>query len=202
MSPQLLKDIAELQCLEGWMPTEKGVAMAELITEQIPKVAVEIGVFGGRSLLAIGLALKENGFGVVYGIDPWKLEAALEGENGAANDAWWKNNMNLDDIHRGCMQGIWQRNMDQWCVVIRAKSDHAINLFADKSIDFLHQDSNHSELVSCREVETWHKKMAKKAIWILDDADWSSQSKAIELIQEKGFKIKTDTGKYMVFQRN
>lgn len=201
MRDELKKDIESLQSLEGWMTTEKGLDMAEAVLEHKPVLSVELGVFGGRSLLAMALALRENGAGKVYGIDPWKLDAAIEGQNDPANDDWWRNNINLHDIHKGCMEAIWRYGLDGQCAVIRAKSYDVVDLFPDGSINMLHQDSNHSELVSGREVEVWHKKLASKGVWILDDADWPTQQKTIQLIESKGFKQLKNTGRYIIFQR-
>lgn len=202
MKPELRNDIAELQRIQGWMTTEKGLALAEIVLDKKPKTAVELGVFGGRSMIAIALAMKENGIGKIYGIDPWHIDAAIEGDNDPANDNWWRNNINLHDIHRGCMDAITVRQLLPWCVVIRSKSDYSTELFQDGSVDLLHQDSNHSELVSCREVEMWHKKLSPNSTWVLDDTDWPTQSKAIQLIQDKGFAIKENTGRYIVFERS
>lgn len=182
------------------MTTEKGLAMAEAVLEHRPKLAVELGVFGGRSMIAMALALREIGAGKVYGIDPWKKEAAIEGQNDPANDEWWQK-LDLHSIHNGCMEAIWRYGLDGQCAVIQAKSYDVVDLFPDGSIDMLHQDSNHSELVSCREVETWHRKLGSKAIWILDDADWPTQQKTIQLIESKGFKVLKNTGRYIIFQR-
>ena len=44
-----------------------------------PKVIVELGIFGGRSLLPQALQLRDNGDGgIIYGIDPWTKAAALD----------------------------------------------------------------------------------------------------------------------------
>lgn len=202
MNEELSKKISEaVNGCEGWCSEEKALVLAKIILSETPAIVVEIGVFGGRSLIPIALALQANGAGVVYGIDPWKLEAALEGDNGKENDEWWTKNMNLHDIHRGCMEAIWKHKVDANCVVIRAKSDDSVSLFADGSIDLLHQDSNHSELVSCREVEKWHRKISAKSLWILDDTDWKSQGKAIQMIQDYGFQVYQDMGNYMIFKR-
>src|SRR5690348_13441140 len=103
--------------LEGWTTPERGIEMAELIVEMKPKVVVEIGVFGGRSLIAQALAIRDNerrgyGKGMIYGIDPWKVDYALEGEN-VENQKWWKENVDLHGIHKGCMDAIWRLELDK-----------------------------------------------------------------------------------------
>jgi hypothetical protein len=68
-------------------------------------------------------------------------------------------------------------------------------------VDLLHQDSNHSELVSCRQAKAWAPKIAHNGWWVLDDADWTTQRAVVELIPTLGFIRRTGTDKYIVFQR-
>jgi hypothetical protein len=57
----------------------------------------------------------------------------------------------------------------------------------NESIDFLHQDSNHSEEISCEEVELYHSKVKPDGIWCFDDTDWSTTKKAQQLLLTKGY---------------
>lgn len=174
--------------LQGWCSVEKALLLANLISTRKPKTVVESGIFGGRSLIAIGMALREVGSGTITGIDPWAIDAALEGSIGAENEAWWKE-VDLEKIYIGFIREILAHNLTSQARWIRAKSDVAFHMFKDKSVDFFHQDSNHSEEVSCQEVRCWFKKMAPDSIWILDDSDWPTQAKAIKMIEIAGFKI-------------
>ena len=55
----------------GWCTPEKAAAMVEIIADDRPRIVVEIGVFAGRSLGVIGMALRENGvMARAYGLDP------------------------------------------------------------------------------------------------------------------------------------
>ncbi len=174
--------------MEGWCSEEKAIAMAELVLESFPKVVVEIGVFGGRSLVPQAMALREMGTGVVYGIDPWQVEAATEGDNGEENNKWWKENMKLNDIHQLCMTEIWKHKLDPHCIVIRACSQHCVGLF--RKIDILHIDGNHSELTSCRDVQLYGPKVRKGGFIWFDDTDWSTTKAAVKLMEEMADKIR------------
>ena len=66
--------------IEGWTTQEKAEVLAGLVIDKKPQQLVEVGVFGGRSVFAQAFALRENGMGVIWGIDPWSLDAALEGD--------------------------------------------------------------------------------------------------------------------------
>ena len=113
----------------------------------------------------------------ITGIDPWELEAALEGNIGIENEEWWKNNVNLEDIYRGFIESVMALKLTFSCRWIRARSEHVACIWPDASIDWLHLDSNHSEIVSCRDVALWGPKMAQRATWIMDDTDWPSRTR-------------------------
>lgn len=179
---------------------EKAEVLAGLVIDHRPMLAVESGVFGGRSLFAIALAMKENGMGLVWGIDPWTVDAAIEGGVGKENEAWWTSNVNLEDIYKGFVSACCELGLLRECRWIRAKSDQVACIFEDESIDLLHCDSNHSELVSCREVQTWCGKIKPGGFWVVDDTDWTTQSKALTMIRELGFEPVTKAETFTVFR--
>lgn len=188
MRDELKKTIAEVvPTMEGWCSEEKARAMAELILREKPLVVVEIGVFGGRSLVPQALALRENGKGVIYGIDPWKLDSALEGENGKSNDDWWKNNVNLHEIHQLCVEAIWRQKLDEWCVLVRTPSQACHALFP--MIDVLHIDGNHSEVASCRDVLIYAPKVKTGGYIWFDDVDWATTGRAVQLLEQSAEKV-------------
>jgi predicted O-methyltransferase YrrM len=183
--------------MEGWLTPERGVEMAEAIFETQPKVVVELGVFGGRSLIAQAMALRESSGGVIYGVDPWRVEAALEGEN-EANRTWWSKDIDLEAIHRGAMNAVWQHNLDRWAVVIRAASQNVYQLFP--KIDMLFIDGNHSEVASTRDVELYLPRVAKGAVVTIDDTDWPTTAHAVSLL-DRACDLVKDGGSYRVYQK-
>lgn len=187
--------------LEGWCTVEKAWKMVSLCIERNPKIIVESGVFGGRSLLPLAFVARDLGT-VAYGVDPWTVPAALEGnESEQAHVEWWTQNMDINNIYRGFIQQVQKWSLLENCIWLRMKGHEACRCFDDGSIEFFHLDSNHSELVSCQEVEDWGPKMAPKSIWVMDDAKWPSQQKAIGMIQSLGFKIIFDGETYLVMER-
>lgn len=169
--------------LDGWLLPERGCEMADAIFETRPKLCVEIGVFGGRSLISQAFALRElNHGGVVVGIDPWRVEDALDGEKDEANRQWWTRNIDIEAIHRSAMKAIWDHHIEPWCVVMRAASQHAAPVFGELGMLFL--DGNHSEVASMRDVEMWIPKLKSGAYCFLDDYDWPSTRHAYERAQE------------------
>lgn len=184
--------------LEGWTTGDKGVELAKLILKEKPKVVVELGVFGGRSLIAMAMALRAAGGGKAFGIDPWRLQVAIEGETDTANIQWWTNNINLHEIHRGAMEAIWRLGLDQWAIIIRAASQDVLQLFP--MIEVLHIDANHSELASCRDVENFVPRVPSGKWVIFDDSDWGSTRKAVALLNGYCELVK-DYGSWRLYQR-
>lgn len=187
--------------IDGWCTADKAIDLVNLVLDRRPSLIVESGIFGGRSLFAMAMAVRENGFGQVWGVDPWTIEAALEGEESQANRDWWAKNVELEKIYRDFVQNTLNFGLLPHLNWIRSKGKVAAQLFTEQPIDLFHLDSNHSEAVSCLEVQTWGPKMAAKSIWIMDDADWPSQAKAIQMIKDWGFRVLHDRKSYIIFER-
>lgn len=182
MTEMLKQSIQFIQSLHGWCSKEKAEALAEIVVQHKPKVCVELGVFGGRSLIVIGLALREVGeCGMVWGIDPWTVDAAIEGNVGEANADWWKS-IDIQDIRNKAMSAVTSQNLWANVSVIVAKSENVASLF--NQIDFLHVDSNHSEEKSTLDVHLWSNRVKSGGHILFDDADWISTQKALSELKE------------------
>jgi predicted O-methyltransferase YrrM len=178
--PELLPEIRDAMVpLQGWTTPERGFEMADAIFETRPKIVVEIGVFGGRSLVAQALAMRASGHGgLVVGIDPWRKEAALEGEN-EDNRKWWTA-VDIEKVHRDAVNAIWSRNLQSHCVIIRSASQHVASLFP--RVDMLFIDGNHA--MAMRDVEMWGPKVPPGGYIFADDADWNSTQFAYNRLKE------------------
>lgn len=168
--------------MEGWATPERCEEMAERIIETRAHVCVDIGVFAARSTIAQGFAARELGDATVYGIDPWKIDTAVEGDNVEENARWWKEKSNLEEMHRQTMHTIWAHRLDQWVTIIRNGSQYVHQLFP--VIDFINLDGNHTEIASCRDVDLYLPRLRSGGYLCFDDADWASTQKALKMIEE------------------
>lgn len=183
---------------DGWTELSRCLEMVDLITEHKPEVVVEIGVFGGRTLIPQAMALKANGKGRIYGIDPWKLEPCLEGEN-EANRQWWSK-VDLEEFQRRVINHIWRLELDQWATIIRSPSQYVSDLFAQWSIDILYIDGCHSEIASSRDVILWTPKVKPEGFIHFDDCLWPSVQPALKLMAERCEVVK-DGGHYRLYKK-
>lgn len=190
----------EQPCLEGWTDAQRGIEMAELVMQVNPLCVVELGVFGGRSLIAQALAVKHLNRGVVIGVDPWRTADALEAEHVPANLDWWSK-VDIHAIHRGFMEALWRLQLESHTLVIRAASQHAVRLIT-QPIDILTIDANHSELASCRDVELYLPRVNRGGYIHFDDCDWASTQKAQVMMEQlcETVKVSPD-GHYKLYRK-
>jgi hypothetical protein len=186
-----------LERLPGWCTLEKGKRLAALTYGC--EFCVELGVFGARSLVPIGLALLDQRSGRADGIDPYTSTAALEGKNDVANDQWWAG-ISYAAIADGARDTIQSLALGDYVRLVRKRSTDAAADYADRSIDLLHQDSNHSELISCEEVRLWAPKMRAGGVWIFDDTNWPTTQAAQRLLLERGFVVLEDHQQWKAFR--
>lgn len=173
------------EVIHGWCTIEKATKLIDIVNEIKPSLCVELGVFGGRSLLPLAWASKNiNKSSRVIGIDAWEVQACLDGENSAENNTWWSNINHVDMMnYTDNLMKKYNLEVELW----KAKSYEVSDKFNVDSIDILHQDSNHSEEVTCKEVELYWNKVRKNGIWIFDDTNWSTTKKAQDLLVSKGY---------------
>jgi len=181
--------------IEGWCTEEKALKMMEYINEDT-KLCVELGVFGGRSLLPIAMKCK----GKVIGIDAWNKDSSLSGTNDIENNNWWAN-IDYEYMYKYTIDLMKKYNCNN-VELYRTNSSNAVQYFENESIDFLHQDSNHSELISCNEVDLYYNKVKKNGIWVFDDTNWETTKKAQKLLINYGYTEIYDQGNWKIYRRN
>lgn len=198
MNENLKRELSFINTLEGWCSQEKAEAIAGIVLDHKPKICVEIGVFGARSLVAFAMAMRENNSGVVWGIDPWTKEAALEGEAGTPNGDWWAK-LDLDVIRNGAMNAITRANLWPWTRILVAKGQECVGFFNEVAV--LHVDGNHHEEKAFQDATSWLPKVKQGGIILFDDIDWVSTRKAVAYLTER-CSILADVGTCRIFRKN
>lgn len=188
----------------GWCRIEKAYRLAELILEHKVQRAIEIGIFGGRSIVPMALSMRAQQSGFVIGLDPWDIEHALEGDNGKEQEDWWRT-INFPAIKKSFTDHVEASDLSPWLGWLQLGSVEAAPFFGNESFDLIHLDGDHAELTSCRDVELWMPKLKRGGLFILDDSNWPTQQKAKELlfhymatIEETGY---PDGQAFAVFER-
>ncbi len=177
--------LRENKDFHGWCIPEKALKMMELIYQTKSKVCVEIGVFGGKSIHPTASALKYLGAGVIFAIDPWSPdECAVGYDPNDPNCQWWKEKSQLEFIYNDFKEKMVQKEVSDFCVTMPMTSEKALSMFPDESIDILHIDGNHTELVSLKDVQMYLPKVKKNGYIWFDDVNWSSTHAALKLLYD------------------
>jgi len=175
--------------LEGWCSQEKAAIMVDLVFETDAKTVVEIGVFGGKSLVPMAVAMKYKGSGVCFGVDPWSTAESLVGMDGV-NAEWW-GRLDHEVIYRGLTQKIEEFGLDDTIVLIRETSKNAPEI---EEIDILHIDGNHSEETSMVDVTKWVPLVKPGGFIVFDDMTWHTQANAVAWLDAHCIKLAEYSG--------
>lgn len=172
--------------LDGWGTLRKAMYLYSLVVTHKIELTIEVGVFAAKSLIGFSFGHKEVG-GQTYGIDPWAVEASLEGSNDPANDDWWRN-LDHEKLYRDTMITLMAQGLTEHTNVLRMKSEEAVKLFKHKQLGAVHLDGNHSEESSTLDVQLWAPLIKTGGFLIFDDSCWPSTQAAQRLLIEYGFK--------------
>lgn len=191
--------------LPGWCVLEKRRLISSLVYREKPRVVVEIGVFGGSSLIPMAHALRQNvrdqpegadHRGMVYGIDPWDSTAAdcYNDAGEKANAGWWES-VNLLDVYVGLCQRLTNDNLWPFVSLLKGKAGDFAGRFY--LIDILHIDGNHDRASVLHDVKNYVPCVKDGGYVIMDDTQWSDQDgptvgPALKLIEAMGGRCVVD----------
>jgi len=182
----------------GWCSQLKSDAIIDCVMETCigvnNPVCVEIGVYGGKSLLPFGLALKNLDKGIVYGIDPWSNQEAVVGYNHPSHQQFW-GNIDLKRMHDICVSGINQLHLEEFVFLLKTTSDNAKQI---GDINVLHIDGQHTEQL-LRDINKYATKVVRGGYCFVDDVEWSEHTlKSVPLMEELGFgKVRDISGCFL-----
>ena len=178
------------QISDGWCTHKKASILIDIILAMKPKVIVEIGVWGGKSLVPMAFTLKMCEKGKIYGIDPWSNLASAEGVMHEGSRTFWMT-VDHEDIMKKLIDHIERLQLEDQIELIRATSLDAPPI---SNIDLLHIDGNHSDETSYIDVTKWVPLVRSGGFIIFDDMNWtengmSTTRRAIEYLNQHCHKL-------------
>ena len=188
-----------------WCNEKKASELYNLIKSYPNPTVVEIGVFMGQSAFIMMELMKRNQInGNFFAIDPWDKEASLDGVNSEANDEWWSS-IDIDEIYEKFLRCVADNNFGSICNVVRKKAEDFHYEWRRLPIDILHIDGNHSEEQSVSDVLLWSSAVADGGTVIMDDTEWDTTQKAVELLDVLFTRVDDPEHKennFLVFKNN
>ena len=143
-------------------------------------IFVEIGVFGGSTLLDIYDTCQTNN-NLIYGIDPYekiKIFNGIDYDN--TNDLVKTQEINRYRNIRINLNNIIKNNNLSLINVLHDESWSVYNNFGDNSIDCIHIDGDHSYNGVNQDLTLYWNKIKSGGIIINDDYHWNGVKKAID----------------------
>jgi hypothetical protein len=171
-----------VETMSGWATKTKACALASLVLARKPQVVVEIGVYAGRSLLPMAMALREIGSGKIIGIDPYSAIESSKNEWGE-NELWWRN-LDHEKIYNEFQSYVRRFDLGAYIELIRKPADK-VEAFA---AEIAHMDGNHQEGV-VSEAERFGAKMPTGGCAVFDDRHWQGGAilRAEGALEDMGF---------------
>jgi predicted O-methyltransferase YrrM len=165
----------------------KALVFADLIVRFGLRDAIEIGVYRGRSLLPIAAMLRMQGAGRVIGIDPWSVDAALQGDahevGPIVND--WVRAHPWEQTYAEVVGRIEALGLGDYCELMRMTSAEAAPLIPNASVGLVHIDGNHDRAAVELDVELYLPKLRPGGFLALDDASWNSVRPLLEELRSR-----------------
>jgi Methyltransferase domain len=165
----------------------KGLMLAALIVQKPLELAVEIGVYRGRSLVPQALAFQSVGAGKVIGIDPYSAvearqtddhEIPAEAPPGFVADTDW------DGIYADTRERLVKLGVADYCEIRRMTSHEAAPSFGEMSVDLIHIDGNHDRAAVLDDLKSWLPKLRRGGYLVIDDASRPAIRPAIDALDE------------------
>lgn len=194
-----------LNSIEGWCPLEKSMYMIDLIEQNQLDSYIELGVYCGRSLFPVALAMKHLVSNPhIVGVDSWNLTNTLQGipdqQKDVHRDSWWSR-LDHNKLYLYTIGVMKKFNVDRVVHLIRTSSLDYVQFVESKSISMLHQDSNHSTEISLGEVDAYYDKVKIGGFWVFDDTDWESTKPAQNKLELYGYTCIHDASIWKVYRR-
>ena len=170
-----------MPALQGWCTPRKAYWMAELI-QSAPsgRPIVEVGVFGGKSLLPIAIAAKACGVPAVYGVEPWSNQIAVETPTTEINDTYWST-LDFPAIKKNFLAVLIAAGLQDIVKILEVPAADANRLLSGERFapfSLIHIDGSHSEAQAFADVTAWEPLLAPGGVLVMDDILWPSVAKA------------------------
>jgi len=187
----------------GWCSLNKAGCIIDCINEICSNtkdpVCVEVGVYGGKSVIPVVLELKRLKKGKLYAIDPWDNIEATKGYVGEHYNFWC--NVDLNSIYYVFINLLLENECQDLVEIIRKPSDDAPEI---SDINFLYIDGQHTEQ-AIRDVHKYASKIVLNGYCVVDDINkevWGEVStQTPSILEGMGFVAQKFIDDAIIFKR-
>ena len=162
--------------LRGWFNSNKENWYKNLVSNVKNGKIIEIGVYGGASILSIAdLCIKNNV--QVIGIDPWDTIELYNEKTLKPQEL--KGYRKIMKGHFDNLTKIIDAEKYNHITLVKDFSLNAVTEILDNSIELIYIDANHSYTEVLKDIQAWYPKVKKGGILCGDDFAWEGVKKAV-----------------------
>lgn len=160
----------------GWCGPNKRLLIADGIAQlgakfRRPLECLEIGVYGGQSLLAAGFGLLRCPMrGRLVGVDPYLSDAGIGDQVSKDSTVWWGGEQGPEEVLAGTLAAIKDNGLESVVSLYRKRSAEIADEVPD--LDYLHIDGDHSAESARQDWELFGAKVRAGGLVVVDDIDW------------------------------
>ncbi len=171
--------------IPGWCTPVKAMTLASLVVGLRPAVSVEIGIYGGSSIIPLLLAHKWIESGIVIGIEPWSREEAMRAQTCPADVEWWAT-QDYEKLHDDFLALVKRLGLQNQLRLIRKASRQTD---PQPGISLLHTDGAH-DATAIQDVVRFAPQVVVGGVVVLDDLEWfgGAVTRAALRLEQLGFK--------------
>jgi hypothetical protein len=172
--------------IDGWCTLEKSDYLRRVMLHMKPSLALEVGVWKGRSLIVLGQAMTEVNAatgrqGLVIGVDPYERARQVAGCVDPRHLDWAKS-IDWDSVYLDALANV-KRFCPDTCLLIRSTSA-AVAGIVRAGLDLVHIDGCHSVEHSCADVNRFLPLVRVGGLVILDDINWDTVKDAYQILRD------------------
>lgn len=161
MTEQEIKNI--ITPLHGWCSPSKAFRLFQLVRDRQIKNSLEIGVYGGRSIIPMAIAHAKYG-GHALGIDGF-------------NHPNYHDAAGWEPIYEGTVKVLKEYSA---CTLKRINREEYLATNPSEKFGLIHVDGDHSTEKALEDLVTLVPLLEPDGILVIDDTDWSTVQAAID----------------------
>ena len=167
------------------MLSEEGSLAHSVDRVAASRKVLEVGIFGGKSLIPIALAVQSAGGGTVIGVEPWSADVAISEPTDENNDAWWAS-VDFAQVKERFFANSARYGVLPMIKVMEMDSDSAFRFLepGGRQFDLIHIDGAHSPERALRDAKSWSKLVKKGGLVVFDDIAWPSVMPARDFLTQ------------------
>lgn len=164
----------------GWASSARISQYVDFVKKIKNGKIIEIGVYGGASLLEI-CDICENNQNIIFGIDPWETNNYSNGNllNENTNPTLNEFHYHMSKNRKMLEKIIKEEKYDRFVNLIVEKASEASKKFDDKTIDLIYIDGAHDYRSVFQDLQIWYPKIKKSGLIWGDDYNWEGVQLAL-----------------------